>query len=204
MKSLIRHSYGLILLLSCLFFACEDKVERTRTLTANVPVYMDFEEFRATKSALSARELILPGKICMYGDYLFINEIGEGIHIIDNSNPSSPKNTSFLEVIGNRELTVKEGLLFADSYIDLVCFDISDPKNPVEIGRSENVFPYVLPEPDNNYPVDEIDLKKGVVVDWEVKTITREVDFNPVPEICYDMMTNASSSSWASAGNSKT
>ena len=155
---------------------CNDMVKSTVTYTVNEPVYMPFSEFRATKPAQSARPMVNPGKICLYGDYLFINEITEGIHVVDNSDPANPKIVAFIELIGNVDITVNNNLLYADSYIDLICYDISLPAQPVSVGRAENVFPYALPPIDNDYPVT-YDLEKGVVVDWEVKTVTEKEEF---------------------------
>jgi hypothetical protein len=66
--------------------------------------------------------------------------------------------------------------LFADSFIDLVAIDISDPVNPVEIDRLENAFPNVLPVFDYTYPVYELDFTKGVVTGWETKEISEMVE----------------------------
>ena len=32
-------------------------------------------------------EISIPGKIFFKDDYLFVNEVGKGIHVIDNSDP---------------------------------------------------------------------------------------------------------------------
>jgi hypothetical protein len=44
----------------------------------------------------------------------------------------------------------------------------------VEKGRLKNVFPEILPEGDIFYPYSNVDKSKGVIVDWEVKTITED------------------------------
>jgi len=89
---------------------------------------------------LSPSQLENPGKIYIFGKYLFINELYQGIHVFDNSNPSNPVNLSFISIPGNVDLAVKSGILYADNYIDLLSFDISEPANPKMIKRLENVF----------------------------------------------------------------
>jgi len=80
------------------------------------------------------------GKIYIFGKYLFVNELYQGIHVFDNSNPSHPVNLSFISIPGNVDLAVKSGILYADNYIDLLSFDITDPANPKLIKRLEDVF----------------------------------------------------------------
>lgn len=194
-----------------LFFSgCNDTVKSTVTYTVNEPVYMPFSEFRAAKPVQPARKMVNPGKICLYGDFLFINEITEGIHVVDNSNPANPTIVAFIELTGNMDITVRDNLLYADSYIDLVGFDISQPTQSKVVSRAENVFPYVLPPIDNDYPVT-YDLEKGVIVDWKLKTVTEKEEFHryyppyPCPYCKYmDLALASNSSSWAYAGRQST
>ncbi|MDR3134236.1 MAG: hypothetical protein LBU42_09525 [Prevotellaceae bacterium] len=162
------------LLLTAIFAGCNDAIKNTVTYPVNEPVYMPFSEFRTPPPVKTAQEIVNPGKICLYGDYIFINEIAKGFHIIDNSNPASPHAVGFIDLPGNIDLAINNNLLFADSYIDLVWFNIDLPAQPQASGRLEDVFPNVLPPIDNEYPMKGIDNTKGVVVGWEVKTITEE------------------------------
>jgi len=193
---------ALIAVVSVLFIlpnGC-DQISNTVTYTVNEPVYMSFLEFRTTKGALPAQKMVNPGKICLYGNYLFINEIGKGIHIVDNSNPSVPKTIAFIELTGNIDITAQDNILYADSFIDLVWFDITNPLHPVELGRAEDVFPNVLPATGNEYPIKEVNWNKGVIVGWEVKTITEKEEFNTwYPCMgCYFLDVRPSSSDFSS------
>ncbi len=186
-------------LFACIFFACEDKIKGTETYLSNLPVYMSYEEFRSPIKSSSSRQLTEPGKICMYGNFLLINEIQQGIHIIDNTDPANPKNTAFLEIPGNMEMAVSGNYLFADSYTDLVCFDLSNFSDIRSVSRAEKVFPYALPSPGNQYPIERIEEEKGVVVGWETKSVTKKIDFEPNPDpIYYDYMMNESA--WTASG----
>jgi hypothetical protein len=100
--------------------------------------------------------------------------VGKGIHVIDNSDPANPQMVCFYEIMGNVDMAIRGNILFADSYIDLVAIDITNIDKPVEINRIENVFPEVVPEGDKWYPYAMVDKSKGVIVDWEVKTVTEE------------------------------
>lgn len=97
-------------------------------------------EMRTQVKAESARELDRPGKIYVKGDYLFINEIKKGIHVINNSDPGNPRFVSFINIPGNGDIAVRDQILYADSFSDLVALDISDPENAKETGRVKDVF----------------------------------------------------------------
>ena len=83
-----------------------------------------------------------PGKIVLLGNYIFLNEVDKGIHVIDNRNPALPRNAAFISVPGNMDLAVKGNILYADLYTDLVTLDISDPLNVVVKKYDEGVFPF--------------------------------------------------------------
>ncbi|MBE0637889.1 MAG: hypothetical protein IH598_05165 [Bacteroidales bacterium] len=166
------------MMLSAMFFAtgCRDKVYETVTYTANEPVYMSFDEFRGSVKTTATRELSNPGKIYFKDNLLYINEINEGIHVIDNTDPSSPQKIAFIEIPGNIDLAIRENILFADSYIDLVALDITNPSAPVLVDRLENAFPNVLPPMDISLPVVDLDFERGVVVGWNVKQHTETIE----------------------------
>ena len=160
--------------------SCNDmEMEDTVTYIVNEPVYMSYSDFRTPPPVQTAQEITNPGKICLYGDYIFINEVDKGFHIIDNTNPSSPQPVGFVNLPGNIDLAVKDNLLFADSYVDLVWFDLTQPAQPAVAGRMEQAFPNTLPPVDNYYSTTEIDSGKGVVVGWKIKTITEKIVRRP-------------------------
>ncbi|NOU47692.1 MAG: hypothetical protein HOO86_11610 [Bacteroidales bacterium] len=158
------------------FSGCNDRTYEKVTYTANIPVYLDFDTFR--KSVMKSTDIPLtnPGKIYFKDNFLFINEINKGIHIIDNSSPAQPVTVAFIQIPGNMDMAMRNNILLADSYIDLVAIDITDPMNPVEIDRIQNAFPNVLPAPDYSYPVYGLDFSKGVVTGWETKEITEMIE----------------------------
>jgi len=132
----------LLLLLPVLsLIGCTDKCEETRTYKQFTPITLTLQQVREGVRVEQAQELRNPGKIYTKDGYLFINEIKEGIHIIDNRNPSSPQTLAFLRIPGNGDIAVRNNILYADSYMDLVAFDISNPSQPREINRVQSIFP---------------------------------------------------------------
>lgn len=179
MKTKIPALAGLLLFTLTLgmFTSCQDRTYEEITYKANVPIVMGFDEFRSAVKKSAPQDLETPGKIYFKDNYIFVNEFQEGIHVIDNANPAAPLVLNFIEIPGNIDMAVRGNILYADSYIDLVAIDITDPANPVEVDRLENAFPNVLPPmEDYSYPVYGLDFTKGVVVGWETRDVTEVVE----------------------------
>ncbi len=104
------------------------------------PVYSTWEEIKAEIGSEAPREITQPGKIFAIGSLLFINEVKEGIHVIDNTDPANPVNIMFINIPGSLDIAASSNKLYSDNYSDLVILDISDLSNVFEIDRVENVF----------------------------------------------------------------
>ncbi|MEM6967243.1 MAG: hypothetical protein AAF573_20945, partial [Bacteroidota bacterium] len=123
------------------FSSClKDSCDGTNTFIRFEPIYKTVDEIRQDIQILPPRALENPGKIYYYKDHIIVNELREGLHIIDNSNPENPTNVSFVTIPGNLDMAVKGDMMYADNYIDLLTIDISDPRNPVLKERDVNVF----------------------------------------------------------------
>lgn len=172
--------------LSVLLEGCTDRCETTEHFTYFEPVYKSFEEIKAETVLTTPKPISGAGRIYVKGNYLFINEPGKGIHIVDNANPSLPVVKSFLSIPGNYELAVYGNTLYADSYIDLVSFDITNISNIKEVNRISNTFSYF-----NNEFGFSADATKGIITGWqerkEVKVSVSDCSFsNASPMICYE------------------
>jgi hypothetical protein len=99
------------------------------------------QEHDSGVTSVSVQPLEETGKIYIKDHFIFLNEFGKGIHIIDNLNPYRPEIIEFLNIPGNVDIAVRDNILYADSYTDLVVIDISNPLNMEEIKRIRNIFP---------------------------------------------------------------
>jgi hypothetical protein len=143
---------------------CSDKIEVTKTYVLYEPVYKALEEVRASVGITDPIVIEKTGKIYLYKNFILLNEPGKGIHIINNQNPSTPAAIKFINIPGNYDMAVKGDILYADSFMDLLAFDISNLNNISLIERVKDLF---LSSMYNVY-----NSEKGVIVDWEeVKTI---------------------------------
>ena len=191
---------GMTVILAASLSGC-DKEKVTRSYTWYTPVYRALPEVRADMKTSQARPVKNPGKIYIYHNYIFLNEFDEGIHIFDNTNPSSPKNIAFIPIPGTEELAVKDNVLFTDSYSDLVSFDISDPKAVTAIKFTENAFPYrnvfySYNTFNGTRPSTPDSIK--VTVSWIRHDTT--VSYNVNPNVVYDYISLASSSAQPAKG----
>ena len=123
------------------FQSCtQDLCNRSATFVRFEPVYLQVNEIREDIQIQAARSLKNPGKLYYYNDYILINERREGLHIIDNRNSENPENIAFVKIHGNIDMAVKNGILYADNYIDLLAIDIQNPAVPRLVSRTEDVF----------------------------------------------------------------
>ncbi|MEO1254646.1 MAG: hypothetical protein AAFY41_07160, partial [Bacteroidota bacterium] len=79
------------------------------------------------------------GKILVYQDYLLINDVNRGVHVVDNSDKRNPKKLFFISIPSNNDMAMKNGLLYVDNGPDLVVLSFDDSK-VIEIAREKEVF----------------------------------------------------------------
>jgi hypothetical protein len=153
--------------------------EDTEWVSGFSPIYLSYADLRAPVTAEDPVDIGITGKIYVKDSYIYINELYEGIHVIDNADPSSPQKIAFIPIPGNVDMAIKGTTLYTDSYVDLVAIDIADPLNAVEVARIEDAFPYITPSPwiEADFvagsPVETPDESLGVVVGWEQTLIER-------------------------------
>jgi len=134
-------SFLLITIMLGMTACVKDTCKQKHTYTYFEAVYKTKEAVRANIKSNPARSVETPGKIYTLGKYIFLNEVDKGIHIIDNNNPSQPRNIFFIDVPGNLDIAVKGNTLYADLYTDLVAIDISDPANVKVEKIIDGIFP---------------------------------------------------------------
>lgn len=178
MKAKIIPIISLFSFFVLLISSCEDTTYRE--YKGNAPVYITYTELRAAITEEENVDLKNPGKIYFKDGYVFIIEELKGIHVFDNSNPSAPSKKVFIKVPGVVDMAISGNILYADSFVDLVILDVQDIENIHEVGRVNDILPYTIPPTGNEFPMGNVDRKKGLVTEWEVKTIKERVYDEPV------------------------
>ena len=167
------------------------------------PVYETKASVKANIKSSAPVSIENPGKIYVKGNYVFLNDINKGIHIIDYSNPSTPVNKAFVAIPGCRDIAVKDNFMYADCYTDLVTIDIADANNVVLKNYINGVFPNRYYDAGLNMDTSMVILswvrvdtmvkrEAGMREDWWINDSSMIFDFN---------MPNASSSGGLSNGN---
>jgi hypothetical protein len=166
---------------SLLFMGCvKDKVTRTYSYTWFEPLYKTSDEVRQKIRSDEPVGISAPGKLFIKGNYIFLNEINKGVHIIDNSIPSSPVNKAFINIPGNVDIAVKGNTLYADLYTDLLTIDISDPLNIAVKKIIDNVFP------SRYYDGGFIADSSEIIYSWVRHDTTVTEDYNGSGPIAYN------------------
>jgi len=178
----MKHLYFLSITILCSFFlfSCTND---SGTVTVNyleaTAIYGDMDAIRSIPLNEEGRTIEDPGKIFIGDDFVFIGEEGEGIHVINNQDRSAPVSAAFIHIPGNKEFYVLEGILYAESYYDMLKIDVSDPVNVQLLSRAK----YAIQ--------DEFKNDKGetlVGFSYEEKTITLGEDDDFMNEIIEDQL----------------
>lgn len=170
-----KYCYPIFLLV--LFWGCTDNGPGfpDGDVVGYRPVYTS--DIDLTISIGESREIVNTGKIFKQGDILLLNEVNEGIHFINNTDPTNPVSLGFLTIRGSTDMSVRDDVLYVNQYSDIVALDFTDLQNISEISRQRNAFEVAssaqLTPPQSGYYFECVDASKGEVVDWQLTTITK-------------------------------
>ena len=62
------------------------------------PITQARKDFEKSMSIVGDRAVINSGKIYVKDNLIYLNEKGEGFHVIDNSDPQNPKPVAFIKI----------------------------------------------------------------------------------------------------------
>jgi hypothetical protein len=166
------------------FSACvKDKCKSTYTYTWYEPVYKTKAEVRDNIKSNPAKDIVHPGKMFILGDFIFLNEVDKGVHVINNVNPASPRQVAFIDIPGNLDIALKGTTMYADLYTDLVAIDITYPDHAVLKKVIEGQFPFRAWG--NGFVADN----DKVIIDWKRQdtTVTESCDKRYFGQMVEDM-----------------
>ena len=118
-------------------------------VAVTVPVIKSKSDFRNSISIEDAQPTNSDGKIYVYENLLFYIAQNSGVHIFNNENPESPQNMAFINLEGVHDISVKNDILYADNFMDLVVFDISNIFNIQLVNIEEDMLNYYATYPDD-------------------------------------------------------
>jgi hypothetical protein len=135
------------------------------------PIYLSYDKLRQQVTIEESKTPIRPGQITKWKNYLVASEPNLGIHVFENTTASTPKPLFFIVLPGHFHLEVKDDVLYADSYTDIV--SIAMKEKPEIRDRVEDALtwnPY-LSINDSKVIFDpaDIDPARGVITGYLAK-----------------------------------
>ena len=142
------------------------------------PVYLSKDSVSMFSVGLP-KPTVEAGKIYVYGNYIFQNEVNQGFHVIDNTDKGKPMKVAFYKLPLCTEISIRNNHLYTNNMNDLVVIDLHNILKPTLVKRIPNAFPTLFSDMQQNFPTDERgvyfecpDPGKGVVVKWEKTVVT--------------------------------
>lgn len=164
--------YFLFLFLAAFILSCKKDSEKA---IFAVPVVKKLSDIRSSVAVTGARLTQSDGKIYVTSHLLFYIAQESGVHIFDNHTPASPVNTAFINLEGVHDIAVKGNYLYADNFLDLLVFDISDIHAIHLVKTVEHAFSYypAYPETAEYYDYQEAADSTELVVGYRLETRDR-------------------------------
>lgn len=129
------------------------------------PIYMSYEDLRASFAVEPPHAMDTTGKILLADNLLMVVEPNQGVHVVDNTHPAEPTQLAFLRVLGCLDIAMVDGLLYADSYVDLLAVDLGNVDDITLASRTIDVLPYDAYRHAPQGTIDGIDGTQGVIID---------------------------------------
>jgi hypothetical protein len=152
---------------------------KTQTYTIYTPVYKNKSDVLTSINGAPGTAIEHAGKLYIKDNFIYLNDVNKGIHIIDNSDPTHPSQVAYLSIPGNLDIAVKGNILYADMYNDLLTLDITDPHHAKLTNTLANFFTgraFV-----NGYLANNDD---QIAVDWterDTTVVVTNIDYPPFP-----------------------
>jgi hypothetical protein len=168
-----KYSTFLLSLLSAalLFPSCNGGDDTPKEVMGYAPIYQSDSSIAEIRSD-DPQPILEGGKIYVRNKELYQVEKGIGIHVLDITDPAHPVKKAFIHIAGAQEISIKENLLYANNYNDLVVINISDIKHVQLVNRMKDVFHITggnVP-PEKGY-FECVDASRGSVIGWQKKNL---------------------------------
>jgi hypothetical protein len=137
MKKIIMYTAVLCGIIS--FNACV-KSEIRKKMVLAVPQFMERNAYYSSLKMQAPTEVKAAGKFILYNNYMLLQDMFRGIHIIDVTNMSSPTKIGFIPAGNVNDFAMKDNFLYLDCNRDLVTLNLSDINNITLANIQVDVF----------------------------------------------------------------
>jgi hypothetical protein len=184
----------------CVKRSISNPTTRQVTYTIYTPTYQMKQAALDSINGDASKTIDSLGKIYIKDQFIYLNDVDKGIHVIDNTDPAHPVQTAFLRIPGNQDIAIQGNTLYADMYSDLLVVDISD----IHRVRISTLMPALFTDREivNGFFMDS----SQVITSWAQRDTTVTVTQYSGPTLVYPAMSlgSATFSSNASSSNSST
>lgn len=158
--------------LTLLIFGVVACVKKKNEIMGYAPIYGNPSEMHKIESQ-GVQPIVNGGKIYAFQNYTFQVEAGKGVHIIQNNSLTDANKIDFINIPGCTNIAVKNNILYADNYTDLIGIDINNIHSVAVISRIENTFQAVSQQvpPYEGVFFECVDANKGAVIGWTEKLL---------------------------------
>ena len=164
----MKRSYLFSLIFLFLAGCCQDP-EPPGLVEGLRPIYLSADNLDIF-SIQAAQPYEAPTAFTYHNETIIAMELYTGLHLIDNSDPTLPVQTSFMSIPGVVNFATHQDFLYVDNAKDLLVFDISDLNAltlltkvaDIYTGTNTSRFPS-----DTDVFFECVDPALGVVVGWE-------------------------------------
>jgi len=147
-----------ILMQSCISMEPDDSPRSSRNYR---PVIMKRDVFEKSIRLQSPQPVSQSGKIYIKDNLLFVNDVKQGFHVYDYTNPSTPKPVAYIEIPGATDLAVRNNIIYINQATDLVTLAYANNAITL-IKRNPKVFPQKQ-SPDDSYANPKAN---EIIINW--------------------------------------
>lgn len=105
-------------------------------------ITLDRPTFEDSISLEDPRSITDSGKIYVFNELLFVNEMNEGFHIFDNVDPTNPTPLAFIVAPGATDLAIKNEVYYINQAVDLIAVTYDKEAANLQVTkRIRDVFP---------------------------------------------------------------
>lgn len=164
--------FAIGLLLIGLFSGCEKEELTFYSGSGLRPIYVTGDAFYLIENQ-PPQPIVQSGSIFLKDTFLFIVDLGKGIHVFGVDDPAHPVALTFIRIPAINGFTLSGNTLYADSWSDLVTIDWSDLYHVVVLDRKTGVFEPILYPPQYSGIFECVNPDRGAVVGWEPASLEK-------------------------------
>ncbi len=122
---MINYKSFIGVLVAAFLLSCNDS-ESPQTVTGLKPIYGTVQDLSSIITVSDPQPIEVVGKIYTKGNLLYINDVGKGVHVVENSDRSNPEKIKFITIPGNVDIAIRGNFMYADLGSGIVTLDISN------------------------------------------------------------------------------